>query len=255
MPQSTKLDPRQLLAGVPLFSQLPAPQLAEVAALTSTRLFAARELVFREGAAGDAAYTICYGTLKASAQAPDGRELLLSIMGPGETFGELAILDGAPRSATVSAVEPSLLLVLERARFQSLVERNAAISYRMLLAMAARLRRLTGRMEDAAFLDVPGRLVKRLLELAGGRAPDADGWVALGSRLSQRELGELIGATRESVNKAPARAHRSRRRRAAAWPSADRARSAAKNQRESGWFAGMTEWCEAFHKAEPASRG
>src|SRR5262249_17526582 len=79
--------------------------------------------------------------------------------------------------------------------------RNASISYRLLLAMAGRLRRLTGRMEDAAFLDVHARLAKRLLELADGRTPGADGWVALTARLSQRELGGAVGATRESVNK------------------------------------------------------
>ena len=200
MPRPTKVDPRQLLSGVPLFSQLPARDLDEVIALTVTRLFEPREEVFHEGSPGDAAYAIFSGSLKASTQAPDGRELLLSMMGPGEMFGELAILDGAPRSATVTAIEPSLLLVLERSRFQSLLQRNATISWRMLLAVAARLRRLTGRMEDAAFLDVPTRLAKRLLELTGTR-PAADGWVALKSRLSQRELGELIGATRESVNK------------------------------------------------------
>ena len=107
VPRPTKLDPRQLLSGVPLFSQLPARDLDEVIALTSTRLFEAREEVFREGAPGDAAYAIFYGSLKAAAHGPDGRELLLSVMGPGEMFGELI-------GATRESVNKHLKALTER---------------------------------------------------------------------------------------------------------------------------------------------
>lgn len=201
MPRGTKVDPRTLLGSMPLFQGLSASELNEVVALTTTRLFEPREQVFRDGDPGDAAFGVIYGWLKASAQASDGRELTFSMMGPGEMFGELAILDGGTRSATVTVVEPALLLVLERARFHALLQKNASIAYRTLLETAARLRRLTGRMEDVAFLDVPGRLAKRLLELAGKTAPGADGFVKITAKLSQRELGELVGATRESVNR------------------------------------------------------
>jgi CRP/FNR family transcriptional regulator, cyclic AMP receptor protein len=125
-------------------------------------------------------------------------------MAQGEVFGEVALLDGGPRSATCTAVEPCELLMIERAQFLELLETSPAITIKLLDVLAGRLRRLSQRSEDAAFLDVPSRLARSLLDLASrfgerGRAPSRDICITL--KLSQQELGDLVGATRESVNK------------------------------------------------------
>ena len=119
-------------------------------------------------------------------------------------FGEVALLDGGVRSATCTTIEPCELLVVERAQFMELLESSPNIAVKLLHVLAQRLRRLSQRSEDAAFLDVPSRLARSLLDLATRfgerqRAPASDISIAL--RLSQQELGDLVGATRESVNK------------------------------------------------------
>jgi CRP/FNR family transcriptional regulator, cyclic AMP receptor protein len=201
MSKLTKLDARELLRNLSLFQDLSQKELDALVAASTSRLYAAREVVFREGDAGDAAFAVSHGWLKVVAHGPDGQEATLSLMGAGEAFGELAILDGGPRSATVVALEPSLLLVLERARFHELLVSSPQLAYKMLLVTAHRLRRLSERVEDVEFLDVPARLAKKLIELSRSGTDLGDGRIRVRVRLSQRELGGMINATRESINK------------------------------------------------------
>lgn len=193
-----------LLASIPLFEGLSADQLAKIAALAQVRSYAARAVVVSQGEPARSLFVIIRGRLKVASCGPDGRDTVLGIMAEREVFGEVALLDGGTRSATCTTVEPCELLVIERVQFQQLLESSPAISIRLLDVLAGRLRRLSQRSEDAAFLDVPSRLARSLLDLASrfgerGRAPSRE--ISIMLKLSQQELGDLVGATRESVNK------------------------------------------------------
>lgn len=193
-----------LLRTIPLFEGLSEPELDQVAELAKVRSYSARSVVVTQGEPALALFVILRGRLKVASCGPDGRDTVLGIMGEHEVFGEIALIDGGPRSATCTAVEPCELLVLERPLFLKLLESSPGISLKLLHVLAQRLRRLSQRSEDAAFLDVPSRLARSLLDLAtrfgeSGR-PGSSG-IRLTIKLSQQELGELVGATRESVNK------------------------------------------------------
>ena len=157
-----------------------------------------------QGEPARALFAIIRGRLKVASCGPDGRDTVLGIMAEGEVFGEVALLDGGLRSATCTAIEPCELLVIERAQFMDLLESAPAIAVKLLDVLAQRLRRLSQRSEDAAFLDVPSRLARSLLDLAsrfGERERSPSQEVRISLKLSQQELGDLVGATRESVNK------------------------------------------------------
>jgi CRP-like cAMP-binding protein len=190
-----------LLRGIALFEGLSSEQLARVASVTEVRRYPARSVVVTQGEPASELFAVVRGRLKVSSSNVDGRDTVLGIMSEGEVFGEVALLDGGLRSASCSAVEPCELLVISRVQFFAMLEEAPAIAVKLLLVLSRRLRRLSQRSEDAAFLDVPSRLARCLLDLAArfgeARAPGI--FVTL--KLSQQELGELVGATRESVNK------------------------------------------------------
>jgi len=192
------------LGAIPLFAGLSADQLDKIAALAQVRSYTGREVVVNQGEPARALFAIIRGRLKVASCGPDGRDTVLGIMAEGEVFGEVALLDGGLRSATCTAIEPCELLVIERAQFMDLLESAPAIAVKLLDVLAQRLRRLSQRSEDAAFLDVPSRLARSLLDLAsrfGERERSPSQEVRISLKLSQQELGDLVGATRESVNK------------------------------------------------------
>ena len=196
-----RVEVGKLLARLELFSGLDPEELASVVALTRARLFQTGDVVVRQGERAESAFAVAYCRLKVVSTSESGKELGLSLMGAGEVFGELSILDGGTRSATVVAVEPTLLLEVDRAKFHALLRRSPEVSFKLLGVLAKRLRRLSERTEDAA-LDVYTRLAKRLLQLAEEYGkPQDDGTIRVALSLDQRELGELLGTTRESVNK------------------------------------------------------
>ena len=204
MPAKVLEKHQALLGTIPLFAGLTAEQLGEISALARVRALAAREVVVNQGEPARALFAILRGRLKVASSGPDGRDTVLGIMAEGEVFGEVALLDGGVRSATCTAIEPCELLVIDREQFLQLLESSPGIAVKLLDVLAQRLRRLSQRSEDAAFLDVPSRLARSLLDLATrfgerGRAPSQDIRITL--KLSQQELGDLVGATRESVNK------------------------------------------------------
>jgi len=203
MPAKMLEKHQTLLGSIPLFAGLSAEQLGKIAALAQVRTYAGREVVVNQGDPARALFAIMRGRLKVVSCAPDGRDTVLGIMAEGEVFGEVALLDGGVRSATCTAIEPCELLVIDRAQFMELLEKSPGIAVGLLHVLAARLRRLSQRSEDAAFLDVPSRLARTLLDLATRfgekRRPGSGVYIAL--KLSQQELGDLVGATRESINK------------------------------------------------------
>lgn len=193
-----------LLRSIPLFEALTPEQLGKVASLARLRSCSIREVVVTQGEPADALFAIVRGRLKVASCAADGRDTVLGIMAEGEVFGEVALLDGGQRSATCTAIEPCELLVIDRVQFLELLEQSPGIAVKLLHVLSARLRRLSQRSEDAAFLDVPSRLARSLLDLAtrfGERRREPVNGIYITLKLSQQELGDLVGATRESVNK------------------------------------------------------
>jgi CRP-like cAMP-binding protein len=195
------IEHRKLLARLELFAGLEPDELESVVALTKPRMYAAGDVVVRQGDPADAAFAVAYGRLKVVTTGENGREAALGLMGRGDVFGELSIVDGGARSATVTVLEPSLLLVIERVRFNALLRTSPGVAYKMLCVVARRLRKLSERTEDSS-LDVYSRLSKRLVQLAEQYGEkQRDGSVRIALSIDQRELGDLLGTTRESVNK------------------------------------------------------
>lgn len=161
----------------------------------------ARKAVFHQGDYGREMYIVSRGRLKISVVSADGKELSFFILKRGDIFGELALLDGERRSATVSTIEPCELLVLHHDDFRGLLKKHQKIGLRLLSILAGRVRATTDLYENSVFIEIPGRLAARLLELAREHGVDTADGLRLDLKLSQYELGTLVNASRESVNK------------------------------------------------------
>lgn len=192
---------REALAGHFLFQGLSEGQLDLLARRAVRRRLPARCELFRKGDESQEAYAVLAGRLKATSSSPQGREVTLAIMGPGELVGEVAMLCGGARTLTVETLEPSEVLVLQRRDLMPLLESHPAAGLAMMAALAERLGQLTELFEDAALRGVPARLARQLLALADVHGEPRDGHVRIDLKLSQSELGRLVGASRESVNK------------------------------------------------------
>jgi len=167
------------------------------------RRFRRGETIFHQGDPGDALFVLDRGSVKVVLPSDEGAEpAIVAILGPGEFFGELAILDGAPHSATIVAVEPTETLVLHRDAFLALIDSDARLRRALLASLATEIRRLTGHVEDLHFLDLPGRLASRILRLAESAGTTADaGTVRIAWPYTQSELAGMIGGSRQSVNR------------------------------------------------------
>jgi CRP/FNR family cyclic AMP-dependent transcriptional regulator len=192
----------ETLATVPFFSGLDAPSLESVGRGMRARRFRRGEVIFHLGDPGDALFIVMSGAIKIMLPSDTGDEAILATLRGGDVFGELALLDGAPRSATAVALEPTETLILPRAQFRELLATEPAIRDALLAALAGELRRLTNHVEELHFLDITGRLASRLARLAteGGRK-QPDGSIRLPAPLTQGDLAAMIGCTRQSVNK------------------------------------------------------
>ena len=159
-------------------------------------------VVFREGEQGDRLYVITSGKIKLGRSSIDGRENLVAIVGPGEMFGELSLFDPGPRSATATAVAVTELIGLDHDTLQTFLVGRPAVAKSMLAALARRLRRTNDSLADLVFTDVPGRVAKALLDLSGRFGRPTEEGVLVAHELTQEELAQLVGASRETVNKA-----------------------------------------------------
>ncbi len=194
--------PIELLRRAPLLQSLSDAELRAIADLATRKRVRARETVFQQSEPGNELYVLLTGHLKVVSTDPEGRDAGLSVMGPGEVFGEVALLDGGARSATVVALDPCELLVIRREHWLRFLKSSPDTAIQLLAVLAGRLRRLTERTEDIAFLRVGERLAKRIVGLAGEYGEKTkDGGTRITVKLSQQEIGELVNATRESANK------------------------------------------------------
>ena len=193
---------RAALEGVPLFRDLGPDELDALAARVATRRYRRGEIVFREGDPGDALFVVLSGRVRISGASDTGLEAILVTLRPGEFFGSLALLDGAPRSAMATAIEAADVIVLPRDAFRRLVDEVPTIRDHVLVALASEIHRLTDDVEELHFLDIAGRLAARLARLAEAQGATAgDREVRLAGPLTQGELAAMVGSTRQSVNR------------------------------------------------------
>jgi CRP/FNR family transcriptional regulator len=190
------------LGRLPLFAALDPESAASLEAAMTTRSVPRGHEVFREGDAGDRLFVVIEGKVKVWRSAADGRENLLAVLGEGEMFGELSLFDPGPRTASVSAVTDSRLASLDHDDLRPLLFDRPAVASQLLRALAQRLRRTNESLADLVFTDVPGRVAKALLDLAEKFGTEEADGTRVQHDLTQEELAQLVGASRETVNKA-----------------------------------------------------
>jgi CRP-like cAMP-binding protein len=192
---------RELLANVPLFQGLGYKELDALIPVTRTVSLTKREELFHKGDPGAQVYVVIRGKLKVLTTSEGGDDVVFSILGPGEVFGEIALLGGTPRTATVIAIDPCELLIIDRRDFLSFLRGHPDVAINLLEVLAQRMKRVSEFVEDTLFLNLPLRLAKKLVSLSRAYGqPHAQG-LRLDLKLSQEEWGDLVGTTRESVNK------------------------------------------------------
>jgi CRP/FNR family cyclic AMP-dependent transcriptional regulator len=195
-------DGLEVLSRAPLFEGLDEDGARALRSRMSDVKLERGERLFAEGDDGDRLYVVLEGKLKLTKAAPDGRENLLSVIGPGEMFGELSLFDPRPRTSSASAVTEARLAALAHDKLLVWLADRPEVALHMLRALAQRLRRANDVMADLVFTDVPGRVAKQLLDLAARFGQDQPDGLHVNHDLTQEELAQLVGASRETVNKA-----------------------------------------------------
>ncbi len=190
-----------LVARSYLFRDLDPETRHRVAALVHARRLGDGEVLFLKGDEGDALYGVLEGKIRIVTGSPTGREVLLNILEPGEVFGEIALLDGLPRSADAVALGETRLWTIRRGDFVALMKAEASLGIHLLALLCQRLRAMNERIEDTVFLGLPARLAKQLLVLVGTYGEDVAEGRRIALPISQSELGQILGTSRESINK------------------------------------------------------
>lgn len=185
------------LKAVPFFSQLSDHELELVRSVASERTYPKNAVVLTEGEMGDSLYVIQSGKVKVVIGDEEGREIILKILGPGDFFGEMSMIDKQPRSASVTTNEPSTFLVLTHSGFEHVIERAPRIANVVMRILAQRVREADRKIGTLALMDVYGRVASTLLELAVYN----NGKLMVGEKLSQQDLANMVGASREMVNR------------------------------------------------------
>lgn len=185
-----------------LFAAVDDAHLEGVARQMRNRRYRSGETIFHQDDPGDSLHVVVEGAVKiVLPSAEEAEPAIIATLRPGDFFGALALLDGAPRSATAIALGRTETLVLRREAFIELVERDSSLRLALLSSLAGEIRSITAHVQDLHFLDLPGRLARRLLRESAGLAPAADGSVRLPWPYTQSELAGMIGGSRQSVNR------------------------------------------------------
>jgi CRP-like cAMP-binding protein len=185
------------LATVPLFNGLDRTELEKFAEVTREKSYPKGSVILFEDDPGDSLFVVRDGRVKVVLIGEDGREVILGVLGVGEYFGELSLIDDRPRSAHVIAMEDSNLLVLRREDFRKRVESSPSVAWSLLTELSRRLRRADDKIGGLVLLDVPGRIARLLLDLA-----EESGTNAIEKTLTHQTIAQMIGASRETVSRA-----------------------------------------------------
>jgi CRP/FNR family transcriptional regulator, cyclic AMP receptor protein len=185
------------LKAVPFFTQLSDHELDVVRSVATEKSYPKNAVVLTEGEMGDSLYMIQSGKVKVFIGDEDGREIILKILGPGDFFGEMSMIDKQPRSASVTTIEASTFLVLTHSMFEKCVEQAPRIANMVMQILAQRVREADRKIGTLALMDVYGRVASTLLELS----VYSNGKLMVGEKLSQQDLANMVGASREMVNR------------------------------------------------------
>jgi CRP/FNR family transcriptional regulator, cyclic AMP receptor protein len=192
------LDTRAIVQRSTLFRGLAAATVDEIVALASRRNYADGAIVFQRGDPGDCLYGVVKGKVRISVSGRGGKEVFLNIMEPGDSFGEIALLDGQSRTAAATALGPTELMIIQRGQFLALLRRDPSLALHLIQLLCGRARWTSELMEDSALLDAPARLAKRLLALAALHGRPTPGGMRLA--IPQEELARFLGLSRQIVN-------------------------------------------------------
>lgn len=194
------LTPMYVLKKIPLFASLSEADLQNLTSLLRRKQLGKGELLFQQGDEGTALYILAQGRIKISLSRRMDN-VTLAILGQGEFLGEMALLDDLPRSADAIALEDSQLYVLNRKDFLSFLSNNGHTVYAILNSLSRRLRKTDDQLAEMCFLNLSARLAKRLVDLAETQEPEAGSPGSYDLKISQQELGNILGVSRESINK------------------------------------------------------
>jgi CRP/FNR family cyclic AMP-dependent transcriptional regulator len=192
------LTARTIIERDSLFRGLPMATLERVAALAVRRMCDEGSVIFLQGDAGDSLCGVVSGRVRISTSRAGGKEVFLNVIGPGETFGEIALLDGMARTATATAIGRTELTIIPREAFLLLLRAEPLLALHMIQLLCRRVRWTAELLEDSALLSVGPRLAKRLLSLARQQGRETAAGIAL--RLSQEELAQFLGLSRQAIN-------------------------------------------------------
>lgn len=198
----TQKDDDLIIRKAPLFSALDDEAAHSLRESMVTLKLNKGQVLFKEGQEGDRLYVVVHGKIKLGTTSADGRENLLSILGPGEMFGELSLFDPEPRTSTATAVTDARLVSLAHDAVIGLVTSHPQTSLELLRRLAQRLRKSNEILADLVFADVPGRVAKAIMDLGERFGVQKEDGLHVNHDLTQEELAQLVGASRETVNKA-----------------------------------------------------
>lgn len=189
------------LKKIPLFSSLKDDEISAINTLSLTKKCSKDTIILLENEEGDTLFVIIKGRVKVTTFSESGKEVIFSILNEGDFFGDMSLLDGKPRSATIISLEESELKLIRREDFTRLIGKHPGIALKLLEELTLRLRKADERIESLAFLDVTGRIAGILLQLADERGEKSMGSVLIKSRPTHQELANMVGTTRETVSR------------------------------------------------------
>lgn len=195
-------SPQQAIKQVPLFADLTEKELNLLMASGVRRKFPSKNIVFQEGEPGDFLLVILSGKVKVLLSGKEGHEFILTMLGPGNFFGEMALLESAPRSATVMTVEPSEFFRIEKQDFADLLASYPGIALKILKGLSQRLRKATEQIRSLVMFDIYGRVGRCLLNLAETQGSQEKGKFIIPNRPSFQELAQMVGCSRETLSRA-----------------------------------------------------
>ena len=190
-------SPLLLLRSIPLFAGLPENQVYQIARMAGVRKVPRNTTLVRVGDKTDALYVLVSGSAKVRNRDVEGREVILTLLGAGECFGEMSLIDGSPRSADVVSCEPCELLVIAKSDFAHALSENVDLCLNIMKSLADRLREANRKIESLALMDVYGRVARLLLEMS----EEVDGLKVVRKKVSKQDIAKMIGASREMVSR------------------------------------------------------